>query len=80
MTVKEIFETMEYGPAPPAEANKWLDAHGREFGHFINGEFVKAKAHFATKNPANGDELAQIADGSAKAWAGEIPVCHRAAG
>lgn len=67
MTVKEIFETMEYGPAPEsaAEANKWLDAHERKFGHFINGEFVNGEAHFKTKNPADGEFLADITDGSA---------------
>jgi len=67
MTVKEIFETMEYGPAPEsaAEANKWLDAHERKFGHFINGEFVDGATHFQTKNPADGEFLADITDGSA---------------
>ncbi len=67
MTVKEIFETMEYGPAPEsaAEAMKWLDAHGRKFGHFIGGEFVEGATHFQTKNPADGTFLADITDGSA---------------
>lgn len=68
MTVKEIFETMEYGPAPEsaAEANSWLDTHERKFGHFINGEFVKSKKHFQSKNPADGEFLADIGDGSKK--------------
>ena len=68
MTVKEIFETMEYGPAPEsaAEANKWLDDRERKFGHFINGDFVDAAAHFQTKNPADGEFLADIGDGSAE--------------
>ena len=68
MTVKEIFETMEYGPAPESavEANKWLDGRGRKFGHFINGEFVKSKKHFKTKNPADGEFLADVGDGSSK--------------
>jgi aldehyde dehydrogenase (NAD+) len=41
-TVKEIFETMEYGPAPesPEFVDAWLEKHGRRFGHFINGQFV----------------------------------------
>ncbi len=67
MNVKEIFETMEYGPAPenPQEALKWLESHGRKFGHFINGEFIKATAHFPTKNPSDSTVLADIGAGSA---------------
>lgn len=62
--VAEIFETMEYGPAPESDktAQEWLDGHSRSFGHFINGAWVKpAKAKsFATKNPATGDVLAKV--------------------
>ena len=38
-TVQEIFETMEYGPAPEsdAEARQWLASHAGLFGHFIDG-------------------------------------------
>src|SRR5690606_2992055 len=41
-SVAEIFETMEYGPAPESDsiANAWLDAHGRRFDHFIGGRWV----------------------------------------
>ena len=63
--VAEIFETMEYGPAPESEktAEQWLESHGRSFGHFINNKWVKpAKGKsFATKNPATGKPLAKIA-------------------
>lgn len=67
MNVKEILETMEYGPAPESnsEANAWLDKHGRKFGHFINGAFEKADSHFPSKNPADGSFLADIGQGSA---------------
>ncbi len=67
MTVKEIFETMEYGPAPEStkEADAWLESHGREFGHFIGGEFVEASDHFDSNNPAEGGHLAKIGQGSA---------------
>jgi len=65
--VAEIFETMDYGPAPESDktASQWLEQHGRSFGHFINGAFVKpAKGKsFATKNPATGEMLAKIACG-----------------
>ena len=43
----------------------WLDAHGRTFGHFINGKWTKPGKTFASDNPANGETLAQITDGTA---------------
>ncbi|MEM8880699.1 MAG: aldehyde dehydrogenase family protein [Pseudomonadota bacterium] len=65
MTTREIFENMEYGPAPEsdAEARSWLNKHDAQFGHFIGGEFTAPGATFATKNPANGEVLAQISQG-----------------
>ncbi len=45
-SIVEKFQSMEYGPAPedPGEVNKWLDAHKRSFGHYINGEWTKVGA------------------------------------
>lgn len=67
MTIKEIFDRMDYGPAPEgnAEAKAWLAKHGATFGHFIDGQFTKPVATFATKNPANGTDLAQVTQGTA---------------
>ena len=63
-TVAEIFETMEYGPAPesPAVAQAWLEDHGRDFGLFINNRWLKPEERqtLAVTNPANGEELAQV--------------------
>ena len=65
MTIAEIFETLEYGPAPesaePAQA--WLEARGKEILPFIGGEFRKpAKAEFFdTLNPANAKPRARVA-------------------
>ena len=65
--VKEIFQTLEYGPAPesPAVANAWLDDHGRYFGHFINGQWVKpnGRKSYDTFNPATGEKLASTTQG-----------------
>ena len=68
MNIPEIFDTLDYGPAPEAAemANAWLDGHKRKFGHFINGQFTPAGETFATINPASEQELAQITNGSAK--------------
>ncbi|CAN5701007.1 aldehyde dehydrogenase family protein [soil metagenome] len=69
MKVAEVFETLEYGPAPESAgpANDWLDAHTRRFGLFIDGTWREPAAgeYFETQNPANGRALAQIAQAGA---------------
>jgi aldehyde dehydrogenase (NAD+) len=67
MTIKEVFDSMEYGPAPEssAEAMAWLKRHG-VFGHFIDGGFTAPETVFETRNPATGAVLAQVSQGSAE--------------
>ncbi|APZ53234.1 aldehyde dehydrogenase family protein [Salipiger abyssi] len=62
MSVKEIFETMEYGPAPEsaAEALAWLVDQGDRFGHFIDGAFTAPGDGFESRNPATGEVLATL--------------------
>ncbi len=62
MNIKDIFESMEYGPAPESssEAEAWLAAHKRRFGLFIGGEMTAPGETFASINPATGEELARI--------------------
>ena len=62
MGVKEIFETMEYGPAPEAagEALAWLVDQGDRFGHFIDGEMTAPGEGFESRNPATGEVLASL--------------------
>ncbi|QQA42190.1 aldehyde dehydrogenase family protein [Pelagovum pacificum] len=62
MTVKEIFETMDYGPAPESasEALAWLVDMGDRFGCFIDGAFTKPGKTFESKNPATGNVLAHV--------------------
>ena len=62
MTVKNILETMDYGPAPESasEAMAWLDSKNRQFGHFIDGKFTPSTQDFTSKNPANGEVLASL--------------------
>jgi aldehyde dehydrogenase (NAD+) len=67
-SIVEKFQSMEYGPAPedPGEVNKWLEAHGRSFGHFIDGAWTKVgAASFESKNPATGEVTAKIAQADA---------------
>ncbi|MBF9028965.1 aldehyde dehydrogenase family protein [Rhodobacterales bacterium HKCCE3408] len=68
MTTREIFDSMEYGPAPESasEALDWIAKRGPKFGHFIDGAFTKPGKTFASKNPATGKDLAQITQGTAK--------------
>ena len=67
MTTREIFDTMAYGPAPEsdAEARDWIARHNATFGHFIGGAFTDPGATFATKNPATGEVLARVTQGTA---------------
>jgi aldehyde dehydrogenase (NAD+) len=62
MSVKEIFETMDWGPAPEGtgEARAWIAAHGGRFGCFIDGAFQKPGETFATASPATGEVLAHV--------------------
>ena len=70
MSLKDKFESMDYGPAPEegTQAQAWLDAHGRKFGHFIGGEWHQSgkSSLFPTYSPSDEQELAKVAQGSAK--------------
>ena len=67
-TVKEILQTMDYGPAPEAKdaVTAWLGKHSSGFRHYIGGTFQKpAEAKlFDVHNPADGTVLAKVAQGS----------------
>ncbi|MHB1194894.1 MAG: aldehyde dehydrogenase family protein [Longimicrobiales bacterium] len=68
--VAEIFQTLEYGPAPESaeRAHEWLRAHGGTLGHFIHGAFtsVDGRELSETLNPATGQPLARVIRGSAE--------------
>ncbi|XP_063038521.1 uncharacterized protein LOC134433688 [Melospiza melodia melodia] len=42
-SVPEIFATMEEGPIPggPEPGEAWLESHGRNLGHFVNGTWLR---------------------------------------
>ncbi|WP_226779640.1 aldehyde dehydrogenase family protein [Oceaniglobus trochenteri] len=67
MSVSEIYQTMDYGPAPEsdAEAQAWLESHDRAFGHFIGGAMTAPGEGFETRNPARGSVLARVTQASA---------------
>ena len=66
--VAEVFETMEYGPAPESaeRAFEWLEGHNRTFGHFVGGEWVDGASGetFETARPSDGSVLARLAQGT----------------
>jgi len=66
-TINEILNTMEYGPAPEStkEAQAWLEQRGRKFGLFIDNAWTEAGETFASTNPADGKELAQLTQANA---------------
>ncbi|WP_122074283.1 aldehyde dehydrogenase family protein [Pseudophaeobacter sp. EL27] len=66
MTIKEKFDSMDYGPAPEnaAEALAWLVDQGDRFGHFIDGEFTSPQDGFDSRNPASGEVLATLSQAS----------------
>ena len=67
-TVAEIFETMEYGPAPESDApaRAWLQAHDATFGHFIAGKWTRAGKKFDVFDPSTGSRLARVTQGTAR--------------
>jgi aldehyde dehydrogenase (NAD+) len=64
MNVMDIFETMDYGPAPEASAPglNWIEEHA-PFGLFINNRWVKPASgkYIESINPASGKPLAKVA-------------------
>ena len=68
--VQEIFETMEYGPAPEEHGYvlDWLNKHDAGFELFIDGKFSPSKDNnekIVSRNPATGKAIAQITSAGA---------------
>ena len=80
MTVSEIFETMDYGTAPEssAEALAWLVDQGSRFGHFIDGAFTVPQDCFESKNPATGNVLATLSQGTQEDVDNAVKAARRA--
>lgn len=65
MSVAEILDSLEYGPAPESDgpARAWLGTLADGAGLYIGGNWVKPKSGqwFDTSEPATGEHLARIA-------------------
>src|SRR5436305_7160676 len=81
-TVAEIFETMEYGPAPESdkEALGWLAKHERVFGHFIDGAWTKPGTLFDVINPATNKVIARVTNGTPAEVDAAVAAARRALG
>src|ERR1700691_2162759 len=68
MSVTEKFVSMEWGTAQEdqREGVTWLEAHSREIGHFIGGEWRAPTdgEYFESEDPSTGEMLASVAQGS----------------
>jgi aldehyde dehydrogenase (NAD+) len=64
MEIKELFDSMEYGPAPENHqfAQEWLDKWNSKLKLYINGEWREAKSgeYVNAMNPATGTVLTQV--------------------
>jgi aldehyde dehydrogenase (NAD+) len=81
-SITEILDTMDYGTAPEGNGHvlDWLKAHSQGFGHFISGGFSKGAMHFDVVNPANGQKLARVAQGSAADIDAAVKAARKAFG
>jgi aldehyde dehydrogenase (NAD+) len=79
MSIAEIFDTMEYGPAPESAspALRWLEERGGTTQLFIGGEWRPPHdgEYFDTHNPATNKPLARLA----QAGAGDVDAAVAAA-
>lgn len=80
MGIAQIYESMEYGPAPEsaAIAQEWLERQGRAFGHFVGGAWREAATRFPTFSPATGQEIAQIGQATDADVAAAVAAAHEA--
>ncbi|HET7411446.1 MAG TPA: aldehyde dehydrogenase family protein [Pararhizobium sp.] len=64
--VADILKTMDYGQAPEDSTivRDWLKQHAKGFGHFIDGAFTAPSALFDVTNPASGDVIARVSQGT----------------
>ncbi|MGO4379446.1 aldehyde dehydrogenase family protein [Pseudoduganella sp. RAF19] len=58
---------MDYGPAPESqkEAQAWLEQRSRKFGLFIDNAWTEPGETFASNNPADGSQLAELTQATA---------------
>ena len=78
--ITDILRSMDYGPAPESDEQvlAWLASKSGGFGHFIGGAFVAASALFDVTNPARGERIARVAQGSESDVAAAVAAARKA--
>jgi aldehyde dehydrogenase (NAD+) len=78
--IAELMRTMEYGPSPEADdaVRGWLKRHAGGFGHFIGGEFTPPGALFDVFEPARGERIARVSQGSAEDVGAAVAAARKA--
>jgi aldehyde dehydrogenase (NAD+) len=69
LSITDIMQTMEYGPAPESnsEVKAWLASHAAGIGHFIDGKFVPPSGNLIDViDPATDELIGRIAKGTAE--------------
>jgi aldehyde dehydrogenase (NAD+) len=70
MSIKEIYEKIEYGPAPenPSVAMDWIKSKKGKFQLYIEGQWQipSSKKYFETVDPATKKVIAKVADAGKK--------------
>jgi aldehyde dehydrogenase (NAD+) len=80
-SIKDIMQTMEYGPAPESnsEVKAWLATHAEGIGHYINGKFTAAEGKLIdVLNPATDEVIARVAKGTADDVEGAVRAARAA--
>ena len=84
MSVAEILDHLDYGPAPESDkdARAWLKGLAGGAKLFIDGEWRKAEsgASFETSNPATGEVLAKVAQAGQADIDAAVKAARRAQG
>lgn len=77
--VSEIMNSMEYGPSveDSSAVRDWLKQRGT-FGHFIGGAFTAPGPTFVTRDPATGEVLAEVSQGSTEDVARAVRAARKA--
>ncbi len=84
MSVAEILDTMDYGPAPESDkdARAWIAKHAGGIGLFINGEWRKPEsgAWFDTSDPSTGAVIMPVAQAGAADVDDAVKAARKAQG
>jgi aldehyde dehydrogenase (NAD+) len=82
MELMELFDKMDYGPAPesPAAAYAWLDNHQCKFGLFINNQWLTPAniGYYTSYNPGTGEKLAETAQAGQEEVDGAVAAARQA--